>query len=165
VCAAFSAWFIHLNRASTKLSDCSSLAGLTGDETNDAFFDGLLATVLAPVIEACERSASSLPPGELSAQEGADDADRGAVSSAAEASGGARMPPNADRVYLINCLLAVWSPLSLHRPCASRAAALRRRVDEEVRIEPGSRVQVLPKPVLFWADPQLCTWRDTCSSG
>ena len=102
--------------------------------SDSGFFDSLLATVLAPIVEACERSASSLPPGELSADEPLQDTQH--QLSDDRPSGGtapsAHMPPNADRMYLINCLLALWLPLSLHKACAARAAALRQRADVEV---------------------------------
>ena len=112
-----------------------SLFAGSGGETA-AYFDTLLATVLAPIVEVCERSASSLPPGELSAEPSIDQDP--SASGGGGGGGGAAMPPNADRLYLINCLLAVWSPLSLHKPSAAHAARLRRRVDEEVRPVGGS---------------------------
>ena len=113
----------------------------SGGETA-AYFDTLLATVLAPIVEVCERSASSLPPGELSAEPTIDThpSASGSGGDGGAASAAAPMPPNADRMYLINCLLAVWSPLSLHKPSAAHAARLRRRVDEEVLRPVGGSV-------------------------
>ena len=110
------------------------LCASAGSDDTAAFFHTLLATVLAPIVEVCERSASSLPPGELSAEAPIDAAQSGSTSgtAAGASAAAAPMPANADRMYFINCLLAVWSPLSLHKASAAHAAQLRKRVDDEV---------------------------------
>lgn len=114
------------------------------------FFTALLDAALVPIVEICERSASLLPPGEQSAspdsqpsapadttianRHGSSRSQSAAAVADTQAAGGDDMPANADRMYLINCLLAVWSPLSLRAACNMHATRLRQRVDVEVRL-------------------------------
>lgn len=42
--------------------------------------------------------------------------------------------PNAPQIFLLNCMLAIWSPLSLHRSCSQHVAQLRQRIDEQVQL-------------------------------
>lgn len=41
--------------------------------------------------------------------------------------------PNAPNIFLLNCMLAIWSPLSLHRSCAQHVAKIRERIDIQVQ--------------------------------
>lgn len=111
-----------------RVTEAKLCAGLPGSEAGEAF-DDLFRTVIAPVIDVCERSADTLPTTDIAAADStpADgDGDGGGAPLA-------RLPPAARRIYLINCLLALWSPLSLHKAGAQQAAALKQRIDAEVR--------------------------------
>lgn len=110
-------------------------AGLPGDDAVQTF-NALLEKVTAPLVEVCHRSAGTLP---------ASDGPHSESPAGSPHTGGAAaavLPRHASRMYLINCLLAVWSPLSLHRVCSVYAATLKTMIDTEVR--------------LCWASLPLC---------
>jgi hypothetical protein len=103
----------------------SGFAGLPGDEATQAF-NALLEIVTTPLVEVFYRSAETLLAADGIPSESPADSPRTEVTEAAV------LPPNASCMYLINCLLAVWSPLSLHRVCSAQATSLKAMIDTEV---------------------------------
>lgn len=108
-------------------------AGLPGDEAARSF-DGILRAVLNPMLQACQQSAEGL----LSANHLMESKAHTAVSRAAptivERSSDVMqpLPPHADKIFLINTLAAIRTPLALHRSCAGQANELQQRIEKQV---------------------------------
>ena len=78
-------------------------------------FGTFLDSSIGPLLQACENSSQAL------AQLASGTQDHKAPQQA-----------NAPHIFLINCMLAIWSPLSLHRSCSQRVAQLRQKIDSKV---------------------------------
>eukprot|EP00892_Ulva_mutabilis_P006723 jgi/Ulvmu1/4422/UM002_0147.1 len=72
-----------------------------------------LDSSVQPLISACEHSAA-------------------ASQTGPDAEARERKQPHALNMFLLNCMLSMWSPLSLHRSCAQHVAQLRTRIDAQV---------------------------------
>jgi hypothetical protein len=91
---------------------CCVCAGSPGDNSS-ASTSEFLQTSLPPLLAACEESAK-------------------AMSDTIGIQGQADGQHSSAELFLLNCLLAIWSPLSVHTSCAGQAAALRERIDMQV---------------------------------
>ena len=84
-------------------------------EDPSASFGTFLDSSLQPLLKACEQSMAALP-------------------SSPNAATLEKKYPNSAQIFLLNCTLSIWSPLSLHRSCAQHVAQLRTRIDSQVRL-------------------------------
>jgi hypothetical protein len=96
-----------------------------------------------PLLETCARSAAALDASASSALLDANDGDAAAAAAAAPSDRGgagaptaAVLPFGAGRIFMVNCLLGIWAPLSAHSACARQAQALKARAEAEVRSGP-----------------------------
>lgn len=80
---------------------------ISSSNAADSGFGPVLAAVLDPLLEMCKRSAEALSP-----------------DSPARLDDGARLDPNAYRIYLINCMAACQAVTSLRPFAAAQTAAL-----------------------------------------
>lgn len=77
-------------------------------------FGTFLDSSVEPLLQACENNSFALQPNQSSA----------VVET---------HHPNAAHIFLLNSMLAIWSPLSLHRSCSQHVAQLRQRIDGQVQ--------------------------------
>ena len=80
-------------------------------------FKELLTATIEPMVECCRAASATLRE---------------------DAAIDAHTKPNQAGVFLLNCLLEIWSSLSKQSSCAAHAAQLKQSIDAEVRCYMGS---------------------------